>query len=125
MPRIYQAQGGVWVPLDPSGAASGGSVVPSNVVSVDYVLVLADAGKVLEMDSTSARTITVPPVASVPFPDGTWIELLRYGTGGLTIAAGAGVTIRTSGGLSLMSQYSSALLRKRTGNEWTLAGETQ
>jgi hypothetical protein len=89
-----------------------------------YTLALSDAGSAVEFTSASAVTVTVPPDSSVAFPVGTVIELLQYGTGTLTIAAGAGVTIRSANNLlSARTQYSVLSLRKRAANEWVLAGD--
>lgn len=89
-----------------------------------YTLALADAGTAVEFSSSSAVTVTVPPNSSVAFSVGTMIELLQYGTGTLTVAAGVGVTIRSANNLlSARTQYSSLSLRKRATNEWVLAGD--
>lgn len=97
--------------------------------TLDYTLVLADAGKAVEMNSASARVITIPPNASVAFPIGTIIEIARIGAGALTVAPGAGVTIPNrvqaagTSNRTLVSQYSTASLRKRATNEWVLTGD--
>lgn len=89
-----------------------------------YTLVLADGGTAVEFTSASAVTLTVPPNSSVAFPVGTVIELLQYGAGVLTVAAGAGVTIRSANNLlSARTQYSTLSLRKRATDEWVLAGD--
>lgn len=89
-----------------------------------YTLALADAGTVVELTKATANTLTVPPNSSVAFPVGTVIELFQYGAGQVTVAAGAGVTIRSSGGkLKLTGQYSGASLRKRATDEWSLIGD--
>lgn len=89
-----------------------------------YTLVLADAGKAVELSNASPVTLTVPPNSSVAFPTGTVVELARLGAGTVTVAAGAGVTIRSAGGLlGLRVQYSVASLRKRGTDEWVLGGD--
>lgn len=89
-----------------------------------YTLALADAGKVVEANNASAVTFTVPPNSSVAFPIGTRIDLTQYGAGQLSVAAGAGVTIRSaSSNLKLSSQYSGASLYKRAPDEWMLVGD--
>lgn len=98
--------------------------VAQNTPTASYTLVLADAGKVVEMNVASANNLIVPPAASVAFPVGTILEVLQLGLGQTTIVAGSGVIIRSSGGkLKLFSQYSSASLRKRSTNEWVLNGD--
>lgn len=93
-----------------------------------YTLVLTDRGKLVAMNNAGANTLTVPPNASVAFPSGpsdpTRIDLVQYGAGQTTIAAGVGVTIRSSGGkLKLNLQYSGATLIQIAANEWVLIGD--
>lgn len=89
-----------------------------------YTFVLADAETIVEFTSGSAVTVTVPPNSSVAFNAGTCIEILQYGAGTVTVAAGVGVTVRSpSGMLDLNGQYSAAVLRKRATNEWMLEGD--
>lgn len=88
-----------------------------------HTLVLADKGKVIEMNVGSAHNLTVPTNASVPFPIRTQISILQYGTGQTTILAAGGVTIRSLGGaLKLVGQYSVATLYKRGTDEWVAFG---
>lgn len=98
--------------------------VSSNTQTGSYTLVLADAGKAVEIDSIAAATVTIPPESSVAFPIGTTIEILQYGNGIVTIAAGGGVIIRARDNLlNLAGKYSTAALRKRTANEWIAVGD--
>jgi hypothetical protein len=57
-----------------------------------YTLALADAGSVLQMNSSSSRTFSVPTAASVNFPIGTQIILSRIGTGSVTVYRTTGVS---------------------------------
>lgn len=87
-------------------------------------LALTDLGKAVEMDNASANTLTVPPNSSVAFAVGTYIPIIQKGAGQTTIAAGAGVTIRSRGTrLKLAGQYAQAGLLKRGTDEWVLAGD--
>ncbi|MBL8595532.1 MAG: hypothetical protein JNK01_22820 [Devosia sp.] len=95
------------------------------VAGTTDTLVYADMGGVVEFQSGSATTCTVPPNSSVPYPVDTIINLMQYGAGQVTFAAGAGVTIRSAGSrLKLAGQYSAASLRKRATDEWWLFGDT-
>lgn len=88
-----------------------------------YVLVIGDAGKVIEMNNASANTLQVPPNSSVAFPIGTIVDVVQYGAGQTTISQGSGVTIHSaSGNLKIASQYSGATLYKRATDEWVLIG---
>lgn len=89
-----------------------------------YTFVLADKGKRVRANNASAQTYTVPPNSSVAFPVGSRIEVFQYGAGQVSIAAGAGVTIRSSGSkLKITGQYSAALLDKIATDEWLLVGD--
>lgn len=110
-------------------AVAGGLGSP-NTQTADYTLVLADAGKVVEVNSASAKILTVPTNASVAFPIGTIIEIARIGAGSVTIHQVSGtVVIRnrvdTAGTAdrTIASQYSAASLRKRATDEWVLVGD--
>jgi hypothetical protein len=99
--------------------------VAQNTQTVDYTLVLADSTKVVEMNTAAASVLTVPPNASVAFPVGTIIEVHQYGAGQVTITPGAGVTILSASGLKLVSQFSTASLRKRATDEWVASGDLE
>lgn len=90
-----------------------------------YTFVLGDAGKLVEGNNAAAQTYTVPPNSSVAFPvDTTVINIGQYGAGQITIAAGLGVTIRSSASrLKIAGQYSVASLVKIGTDEWWLFGD--
>ena len=101
-----------------------GLSIPSTAKTAAYTLGLADAETVVEVNSASAATVTVPSNSSVAFPVGSIIEVYQQGVGSVTIAAGPGVTVRSrSGGLALAGIYAVARLRKRATDEWVLAGD--
>jgi len=98
-------------------------LIVANRQTSHYTLVLADAVKIVEMNSASANNLTVPPNSSVAFPIGTQIIVSQYGAGQTTFVAGVGVTIRSEGGkLDLVGQYAAATLLKIGENEWYLFG---
>jgi hypothetical protein len=95
-----------------------------NVQAASYQLVLADAGKAVEMNAAGATVLTVPANATVAFPIGTVIEVARMGAGAVTLAAAGGVTLRSRGALlAIGNQYGSVSLRKRAADEWVVAGD--
>jgi hypothetical protein len=102
----------------------GNQSVEQAQTGTSYTLVLTDAGKMVTMTNASANTLTVPPNADVAFPTNTRIDVLQYGAGQTTIAAGSGVTIYSSGSkLKLTGQYSGATLWKKDTNTWVLIGD--
>jgi hypothetical protein len=101
------------------------AAVPINTqTGTTYTLVLADAGKNVELNNASAITLTVPPNSSVAFPVGTVIQMTQMGAGQVTFAPGAGVTIRSRGAVTkINAQYGVAAMYKRATDEWVLTGD--
>lgn len=88
----------------------------------DYTLALTDNFNAVETNKGTANTVTVPPNSSVAFPIGSQVNVLQYGAGQTTIAAGSGVTLRYSVGLKLVAQYDGCTLTKVGTDEWYLNG---
>lgn len=94
-----------------------------NAVTTNYTLVLSDNNQMVEVDSASPVTITIP-TNTTAFPIGTQILISQYGAGQVTIAGAVGVTLRSSGGKTkTAAQYAICTLIKRTANIWYLAGD--
>jgi hypothetical protein len=105
-------------------AAKADALVAANTQTDSYTLVLADAGKVVEMNKATANNLTIPLNSSVAFSVGTVIELFQLGAGQTTVVATGGVTIQSPDGkLKLTGQYSGASLRKRATDTWSLVGD--
>ena len=106
-----------------AGVAVGQAVDFTTRRTADYTLALADAGKVIEINSGSSENVTIPPNSSVAFPTGTQIVIVRLGAGAVVIVEGAGVTTRSDGDKNkIKSQYSSCVLVKHETNEWYILG---
>ena len=100
-----------------------GQAVDLDRKTADYTLVLADAGKVIEINSGSSENVTIPPNSSVAFPLGTQIVIVRLGSGAVVIVEGSGVTTRSDDDKAkIKSQYSSCVLIKHETNEWYILG---
>jgi hypothetical protein len=100
------------------------SQVETNAQTDSYTLVLADAGKVVEVNKASGATITVPTNASVAFPVGATITVLQVGAGQITIAGAGGVTVNSAGSrLKTTQQWSAATLIKRATDTWVAFGD--
>ena len=94
-----------------------------NRQTASYTLVLADAGKIVEMNVGSANNLTVPLNSSQAFVIGTEIQVLQYGAGQTTIVAASGVTLRSkSGQLKIANQFTGITLVKVGTNEWYVIG---
>ena len=92
--------------------------------TANYTLAaLTERDSMIEMNSASATTLTVPTNATLAYPVGTTIDILRVGAGAVDVAAAAGVTINATPGLKLRAQWSSATLMKRATDTWVLLGD--
>lgn len=107
-----------------------GSITPAKLADValdtktaDYELVLTDKNKIIEMNVSTANTVTVPLNATQAFAVGTQISVVQYGTGKTQIIAPSGVDLIATPGPYLRARYSSATLVKRALNEWYVFGD--
>lgn len=98
------------------------------VVSIDAprTFGLTDAGKMIRMNGTTARTWTIPPVGSVAFPVGTVIYLRCYSTEAITVARGSGVALHAPGAFvdanrTIASGGSAVIIHEET-NFWVISG---
>ena len=88
-----------------------------------YTTVLTDDGKLITVSNAGANTLTIPPNSSVAYGIGTQINIAQLGAGQVTITAGAGVTLNSSGAkLKLKDQYSVATCVKTDTNTWFVVG---
>lgn len=111
-------------PTGPTGAAgAAGPTIPKNTQTVNYSLVLTDAGEVVEINSATAKTLTVTKAATVAWVTDTVIEVCQLGVGQVTIAPDAGVTLHFASSLTTRAQYSTATLRYRGSDEWVVGGD--
>ena len=86
-------------------------------------LALTDAGQLIRMNNAGATTVTVPPNSSVAFGVGAQVIVAAKGAGTVTIAAGAGVTLRSkNAALAIDGQYATASCVKIATDEWLVFG---
>lgn len=114
------------------GAATGTSLETTGPVvshfqqnpqTASYSLVLADDGKLINMNVGSANNLTIPLNSSIAFPIGTQINVFQLGAGQTTIVATGGVTVYSTPGLKLRAQYSLATLLKVGTDTWIVGGD--
>jgi hypothetical protein len=100
------------------------TTVPVSYHTTNMTLGPLDAGHMVMVNSGTDTTITVPPEAAVNFPVNTRIDIVRWGSGNLTIVGGAGVGINSADGKTkLRATYSGATLWKQGTNNWLLIGD--
>jgi hypothetical protein len=100
------------------------SRTPIIAKSASYTLSAeSERDSLIEVDSSSAVTITIPTNSAVAFPIGTTLDILGVNTGLITIAGDTGVTVNATPGLKLRTQWSSCTLFKRATNSWVVYGD--
>jgi C4-dicarboxylate-specific signal transduction histidine kinase len=88
-----------------------------------YTTVLADDGKLITCSNASAISVTIPPNSSVAYGIGTQLNFAQLLAGQVTLVAGAGVTLNSSGTkLKLKDQYAVATCVKTDTNTWFVVG---
>lgn len=78
----------------------------------DTTLILSDLGAIIECDSDTSMTITIPAFGDVPYPVGIFADIVQVGVGSVTIVGAVGVTVE-SNGLVLDEPKSMAYLYRR------------
>ena len=105
-------------------AAKVDSYTPITQKTASYTLSTLDhRDDLIEMGSSSALTLTIPLNSSIAYPVGTSFDVLQTGSGQVTIAGAAGVTVNATPGLKLRTQWSSATVFKRAENTWVVYGD--
>jgi hypothetical protein len=100
------------------------SITPIVQKTASYTLSsLTERDSLIEVSSGSGTTITIPADGTLSFPVGTSIDILQTSTGQVTIAGAGGVTVNSTPGLKLRTQWSSATLFKRAANTWVVYGD--
>lgn len=86
------------------------------------ILQLSDTSTLINM--SAASSVEIPTNASIPFPIGAQVLVMRLGVDAVNITAQVGVTIVSAGNLvNLASQYSVACLIKIATDTWLLTGD--
>jgi hypothetical protein len=91
----------------------------------NYTVTKEDAGKTISVTSASDVVITIPANSTTPFIVGQKIEIIRNGSGKVTIAGATGAVIINSknSNKSIAAQYSGAIISKMDTNTWILIGD--
>jgi hypothetical protein len=139
--KVWTWNGSVWQsnstpmgPTGPTGAAgatgptgpsvtgpTGPAYVPAiTTVTTTYSTQASDANKIIYSTGGSGYTITVTNTLTA----GQWIDVVQYGAGQITFAAGSGVTLNSSGGKTKTNaQYSAATIICVASGLYVLAGD--
>jgi hypothetical protein len=104
-----------------NGSGGGDSTV--NAQTTSYTAVIGDDQNIITQSDASANSFTIPPNSSVAFSIGAVLTIMQLGAGQITVAAGAGVTIRTPSTLTSRAQYSTVAVVKIAVNTWMCMGD--
>lgn len=107
----------------PRGLTAGATypeIKPREFSGTAYTLVPDDVDAFLLTTSASAVTITIPPGLLTP---GKAVHFMQLGAGQITIAAGAGVTIRKTGASKTRAQYSVISIMRIGIDLWACFGD--
>jgi uncharacterized protein YoxC len=78
---------------------------------------------VVEMNSSDPVTFTIPANSDFAWPVGASMDIIATGTGLVTILGADGVTVNSTPGLKLRTQWSSATILKRGPDTWIAYGD--
>jgi hypothetical protein len=113
-------------PAAPGVASAGYLGSPINPQPNTYTLALSDCGKTILNTGSSAETWTIPPNSAVAFPVGTVVAFANTGSGSITLAPGAGVTLNLLGagttGNRTLAQWGLATATQIAANTWVIGG---
>jgi hypothetical protein len=125
--QVWQKAGSALSQISNAGIFVGQTRPTRTDITDNATLALADEGKVLRVNSSSNRTITIPKNSAVAFPIDTEIAILRYGSGTVSIAPVDGdVTLQSADGeRKIKNRYGSVALKKIGTDEWVLVGSLE
>jgi hypothetical protein len=109
--------------------AAESSVEASNGIRVISVLAsrdiaASDIGALLVCNSASPITLTIQPVGTVAIDVESPFMVMQLGAGKVTLAAGAGVSLYSSGGLySTNGLYAQITAMQIASNGWAIGGD--
>lgn len=88
----------------------------------NYTLVIGDNGKTIVFNSTTSYTLTIPANASVAFPIGAEINIIRQGTGEVTIAITTDTLLSEGSKKRINERYQAVTLKKIASTTWIIIG---
>lgn len=108
------------------GNAGLPDLILANVQTVTaYTLAYSDAGGVVEVNTATAATVTIPTAATSGLLKGNVIDVVQTGAGAVTIAAATGVTLNMpTGATATLTRYARVRLRMTASNVWILESGT-
>lgn len=114
-----------WRSVSLAGTGQLCTITPEfcNQPNGDYTLLLSDAETALYHTNPVASVLTVPLESSVPMPATTQIAIYPQPGAMVSVAGATGVSITSIGNLRTIIPTGRALLKKKSGNIWSLTGD--
>lgn len=121
--RLNYMETGIEAANTPAGSGLGATV--KRVITGNYTLVLDDSNNmILHSTAATAVTITVPNQTSVNMPLEVPIPWRQYGSGQITWAAAAGVTLISRGNMWFSAGLGSeGTVTQVDSNVWVISGD--
>jgi hypothetical protein len=101
--------------------AGAGTQQTINVVAADHIVTTGDVGELLRCTNTVGITITVNDATSLL--EGQRVDILRNGTGTVTVSPSGLVSLEGTPGRNLRAQYSAASIVCVAPNTYVLIGD--
>lgn len=107
-----------------ASAAAAGLVGVTDVAGTSHTTTFDQVNHLFRFTGSDSATLTIAPQADVAWPEAAQIHVLQSGTGNVTIAGGAGVTLLIEDGLSaqVAAQYSVVSAIRVAEDTWLLVG---
>jgi Major tropism determinant N-terminal domain len=113
-----------WTSLAYAYGAAPALSIPAAQTGTSYTLQASDAGSLVTLSNSGSITVTVPPSV---FSAGQVIDIQQIAAGQVTLSAGSGVTITSTGSTAsapkLRVQYSGASIVCTASNTFTVFGD--
>lgn len=110
----------------PAASHAGFLGLPITTLDSTSDLALSALGGMVRHTSGSAHTWTLQPVATIAYPLGAAFNLRNFGSGIVTLARGAGVSLRLAGSSTdadkSLAQYAQATVVQEDTNIWVING---
>jgi hypothetical protein len=123
--KIYLLVSGSWSEIQTGGGSSNLTILDK---TEDYTIQTSDLGKIITMDATTSKTLTLPSVGSSDI--GLYFTIVKKGSGDLVIQASDSDTILDSTAGGTLSNtvstdvYSALTLVLISETEWIVKGAT-
>jgi hypothetical protein len=102
------------------GAGPSEAALSTSTKTGSYTLTAADAGAVIQFDSPTDVTLTVPAAVGAV---GMLVEVCQLGVGRVRLVGSGGAVLNSPGSLMSRTQYSTLGLRKRSSSAWIVTGD--